>query len=486
MLDTVRVRMGWFHAWLGFLGGLLLFCIFLTGTVTVFDDEITRWMNPDAVVNPALIPTPVAIDRASDELQRAWHTDPFAFLLMPTPRRPGLNIMHYDGHAFMGPTLDPVDGHLVRLRATEGGQFFYDFHFTLRGGAMPGTLVVVCLGILMLIGIVSGLVLHFRALLPDLLTFRPWGTYFRAWLDGHLLTGVLCLPFIMMIAYTGVVIEMDLLLPTPARTGTTPVSNALALTSPVVQPFGTVMERAISEGGRKLAPAPIGFVIVGPHRISVYRSDGADVAMSREHADFNRADGAFLALTHDASAVQHLRQTMSGLHIAKWAPLPMRWLYFLSGAAGTALIGSGLVLFLIKRRDRFGTRVPFRLAEGATLAVVVGLPGASIGFLWANRLIPAGWAGRAQDEVAALFTLWLLWAVFAIAGSLSGRASLLWRRSLDLLMLLACLLPVLDWASRPVAGVVGTGVTCGVDGVSIVVGLLAVCARASMRRRART
>ena len=44
---SFRQSMGWLHRWAGLLLGWLLFAIFLTGTLTVFDKEITWWMQPE-------------------------------------------------------------------------------------------------------------------------------------------------------------------------------------------------------------------------------------------------------------------------------------------------------------------------------------------------------------------------------------------------------------------------------------------------------
>lgn len=44
---TFRQPMTWLHRWAGLLLGWLLFAIFLTGTLTVFDKEIDWWMQPE-------------------------------------------------------------------------------------------------------------------------------------------------------------------------------------------------------------------------------------------------------------------------------------------------------------------------------------------------------------------------------------------------------------------------------------------------------
>ena len=42
------------HTWAGVVIGSLLFAIFWMGTLSVFDREIDRWMNPGSRLSPAL------------------------------------------------------------------------------------------------------------------------------------------------------------------------------------------------------------------------------------------------------------------------------------------------------------------------------------------------------------------------------------------------------------------------------------------------
>ncbi len=44
MKDSFRQRMAWLHTWCGLACGWLLCAIFLTGTLSVFREPITRWM----------------------------------------------------------------------------------------------------------------------------------------------------------------------------------------------------------------------------------------------------------------------------------------------------------------------------------------------------------------------------------------------------------------------------------------------------------
>lgn len=47
MKQTLTQSMAWLHTWGGLIVGWLLFVIFLTGSLAVFDQEIDNWMQPE-------------------------------------------------------------------------------------------------------------------------------------------------------------------------------------------------------------------------------------------------------------------------------------------------------------------------------------------------------------------------------------------------------------------------------------------------------
>ena len=47
MKQTLTQSMAWLHTWGGLIVGWLLFVIFLTGSLAVFDQEIDNWMTPE-------------------------------------------------------------------------------------------------------------------------------------------------------------------------------------------------------------------------------------------------------------------------------------------------------------------------------------------------------------------------------------------------------------------------------------------------------
>lgn len=136
---SLRQRMGWLHEWGGLLFGWLLFPVFVTGTLAMFDTEITRWMQPEVHLVRGVAPTDEALDRVAERLRvAAARGESGSFILLPQPRDPSLRVLKYNGRAFMGDLVDPRDGRVLSVRQTIGGQFFFGFHFTLWLGSFWG------------------------------------------------------------------------------------------------------------------------------------------------------------------------------------------------------------------------------------------------------------------------------------------------------------------------------------------------------------
>jgi uncharacterized iron-regulated membrane protein len=107
-----------------------------------------------------------------------------------------------------------------------------------------------------------------------------------------------------------------------------------------------------------------------------------------------------------------------GLHMGHFAGPLLRWLYFICGLAGTAMIGTGLVIWLGKRQLKHAksAALPFelRLVEVLNIASMAGLVSAVAVFFLANRLLPVSLTGRADWEVNAFFIAWGLSLVHAV------------------------------------------------------------------------
>ncbi|GBQ60663.1 PepSY-associated TM helix domain-containing protein [Komagataeibacter swingsii] len=484
MRETLRTRLGWLHGWAGFVAGLLAACIFMTGTLSVFDTEITRWMQPENRVPAKTALTDTALDAASSLIhEQQLHGVP-VFLALPSVRSPTLDVLHYDGRQFVGTRFDPRTGMPIPVRATMGGTFFFSFHYTLLEG-VTGTRIVNIIGVALLVAIISGTVIHIRALVPDIVRLRLSAARLRGWLDAHLLAGVLVLPFTVMIVYTGVLVNAGLILPAtslahllaPEKPGTPATSGTKAATAarrplPPLAPLLAIARCSLQ--GRDA-----GFILFSPDHLSIYASDASGPFLTRDHADFSLPDGRLLGATTTPGPVAHAMQVMHGLHYARFAPLGLRWLYFVSGLCATATIASGLVLFLMKRRSRSGHRIGFRVGESLTIATLTGLPISILAFLWCNHLLPASMAGRERLETGCFLGIWILCTGHAGLQSSRLHMNAAWRPQLRLIGLLGGGLPVLDVLTCPRAVYALPALHTALDGM----GLLAAATALYVRHR---
>ena len=192
----------------GLLLGWALFAIFLTGTLAVFDKEIDGWMRPE--VQRYMGTQEDALQRAVAYLQARHADSPSWNINLPTERSSNLSVSTGEQRRGGGQLLDPVTGEPISARETAGGGFFFRFHFTLNMPRNIGIWVVGLAAMAMLVALISGIVIHkkiFRISSPS----APARAAF--WLDAHNASGVLLLPFHLMITYTGLVIFYLLYMP---------------------------------------------------------------------------------------------------------------------------------------------------------------------------------------------------------------------------------------------------------------------------------
>ncbi|MBC6962648.1 MAG: PepSY domain-containing protein, partial [Nitrosomonas sp.] len=215
-----RQRMTWLHTWGGLWAGWVLFAIFLTGTLGVFDDAITRWMKPERPLVAEVAPGSAeqraqAVRLAQTYLQQAMPRGEFWSIELPGESDPAIHLFWRENEdaKFQQTRLDPVTGTELDKtvdRETEGGHHFVHMHFEFHAGE-AGIWMVGFFAMIMLVALVSGVITHKR-IFKDFFTFRPKKGQ-RSWLDAHNVASVLTLPFQFMIVYTGLAIFYSLYMP---------------------------------------------------------------------------------------------------------------------------------------------------------------------------------------------------------------------------------------------------------------------------------
>ena len=505
MREGFRQAMAWLHTWAGLVFGWLLFAIFLTGTLSYFKGEITHWAQPELPLRA--VDGPVSVAHAQAYLQaHASHASSW-FINLPDERDAALTVMWQEPGktgrgAFTRKTLDPQTGAEVQARETRGGDFFYRFHYQLEMGYPWGRWLSSLAAMVMFVTLVTGIITH-KKIFKEFFTFRP-GKGARSWLDGHNAIGVLVLPFHLMISYSSLVIFMTMLMPASIMTryaGDTQAfynevyprgGGVVAAGQPApLASLPALYEQALSQwpGGR------IGRINVqapgdANARIEFSRHAGDSIGVGADaSASFAGVSGEPLEARAPSPVPMVISGTFYGLHMGVFAGPALRWLYFVCGLGSTALIGTGLVMWLGKRQLKHAKSgvQPFelRLVEVLNVTSMAGLLLAVVGFFWANRLIPAAMPGRASLEVDAFFVVWLLSVGHAVLRS-GPRA---WIEQLGLAALAFAGLPLLSMMTTD-QGLLrslpaGDWVMAGVDLTALASGLLLGWVVLKLRRQAR-
>ena len=433
--EGLRQSMSWLHTWAGLIFGWVLFAMFLTGTLAFFRPEITSWMQPEIQVRPT--PAVQAVDLAQRYLTEHAPDAKRWFITPPSNREPLIQMLYQvpkpkpGERGFVRVKLDPVSGQAVAGRETRGGDFFYRFHFELETAFPWGRWLASIAGMFMLVAIISGIITH-KKIFTDFFTFRPKKGGQRAWMDGHNVLSVLGLPFHLMITFSGLVLFMVMLMPAGIqavyenpRQYTDEVFKSFKITPPLNQPATLVPIAPLVAQAQDHWHGRVGRVTVNNPGDA-----GATVTLVRDAADgvsygrlapYMRFDGVTGALQEgedDLSATVQTAGVITGLHLGLFAEPLLRWFYFLVSLAGTGMVGTGLVLWIAKRRQKArpgDVREAFslRLVDGLNAGTIAGVVFGVAAFFLANRLLPAEMPGRQVWEVRAFFSAWGLSLVYA-------------------------------------------------------------------------
>ncbi len=500
-----RQSMSWLHTWASLILGWLLYAIFVTGTLSFFQNEITVWMKPELHQS---VPQATQVQQtqvALNYLQKN-HPDAAAWNIQLPNSRQNTTLITVrkqgeDPRARRGGTritIDSATGQILEARETRGGNFLYRFHFELYG--MPRTWSRWIVGIatlLMFVAIISGVITH-KKIFKDFFTFRS-GKGQRSWLDAHNATAVLALPFHIMITFSGLLLLLFTIMPwgvervyegrgeflqdqnralVQENKESKPSDAASNRNQPANAERAQGAERGEKRRGRdkkeaqpaeltNVAPIlayaqqewknnPIGTIsIIAPNtnqaKIELRALHGESVTYRNVYASLQFDGVTGKNITDDSSSLKNpnipmgIYNIFTTLHEARGVDIAIRWLLFLSGIVGTVMVATGLILWCVKRapqQQKQGYKsFGYRLVEVTNIAAIIGLPIACAAYFYANRFIPADMDMRLNWEIRTFFVVWLLTLIYPIFRS-SRQA---WLELLALATVLFALLPILNF-----------------------------------------
>lgn len=478
MNGTFRQSMSWLHTWGGLTLGWVLYFMFLTGAIGYFNDEITRWMQPEAQATSSTADQTQMLMLAEARLEKVagdakeWYVD------FPAGREYFLSIWwkelsgkdeNGDGEddgEWKDETLNSQTGEPIAARKTGGGGALYQMHYALH--YMPNIIaywITSLSAMFMLVALITGIVIH-KKIFKDFFTFRP-GKKQRSWLDMHNVLSVLPLPFHIMITYSGLIFLMF-----------TTMQGVITSSYGEGEENRELFFDVVFEGGEHkdaagIAANNIALTAVLPDVEARWgknqlryigienRGDiNAHIELGQQgysglngkgSLTYNAVSGELQHASDEdeskAGAVQFY-EVMTSLHEGEFAGTTLRWLYFISSLMGTGMVATGMIMWATKRREKAERNgQPSKglvFVEQLNVGTIAGLPIAIAAYFWANRLIPAGLEGRADWEINSLFIVWVIMLICPFMLSRKWSLTQVWAGQLALAAALYGLLPVLN------------------------------------------
>lgn len=327
--------------------------------------------------------------------------------------------------------INPHTEEIVKPRRTGGGGLLYRMHYRLHyvNARTVGRYIVGIASMLMLIGLITGIIIHLRKILKDFFTFRQ-DRNLHSWLDGHIFTSVLALPFHLMITYSGLAFFVFTYMPLTALANydgdkrsyiqeAFPREKAIKIQG-IKEPLASIEQmRKNAEAYFGSPIKSISIINQGDSSAIVNFTRENSTLFSSEKADkvyFSGIDGKMIEnQSPNRPKATRARDVLTGLHRGDFANIYARWLYFLSGVLGTFMIATGLVIWTKKREAKQKDTLGFKLVDNLNMVTIAGLPIAVAVYFWANRLIPIDVPKRAMQEADAMFIAWLVVFVFVFS-----------------------------------------------------------------------
>jgi uncharacterized iron-regulated membrane protein len=481
------------HAWSGVLASLLVYVMFLAGVPTLFFHELSVWQDPALLAGNSAEPPKI------EPLLARWveeHELQGASRVFIDLRNTPYNVSFADRAGEEHTRLIAPDSGALRIERSGLAQFLYYLHFlyVIPGGMYFAGLLAVAL----LLALVTGVLIHLKNWVRQLVRFRPDAGLRWASSDAHKVLGVFGLPFQILFAWSGAALCLSWLVIQPAFTATVFRGDAHAAQvahghSPnETKPTGRVsslpnVDALVARAREALPGLRLGWIAVQHvgDEASIVEVGGPieGVAFGRGEVAFRARDGAISSIRDPRAqpAIARFESWLFGLHIAAFGGLALKLLYAALSLATCAVLVTGNVIWL-ERRDPQRLHRGNWILERLTIGTAAGLPLAFSALFLANRSIPFEAAARSTIERGVFTAAWLLALALAFWPRLSARSAVGWL--LDWAALGFAVVPLLDLAVRPstLSSPLARGVALGLLVTATACALTARAVRRGSRR----
>jgi uncharacterized iron-regulated membrane protein len=359
-----RAIKGWYlvHKWTSLVCTAFLLMLCVTGLPLIFHQELEDALGrrPDlpaaaaGTAPPSLDSMAAAVKaaRPGEVIQSAYSDETLPLITFVTAKTPDA--------PFEAAHLQAVDlrtGTLVALPPPQEG-FLYlmeELHIRMFAG-LAGTLFLGLMGVVFLASMVSGVVVYapFMRKLP-FATVRKTRSPRVKWLDAHNMIGIVTAAWLFVVGFTGVFNTLDLPLAMSWRTGQLAEMTAPYRNLPPPSHIGSLdaavaTARAASPG---MEPATIswpGTFFSTPHHFNVFLRGATPVTERLLKPSLIDAETGKLTATADMPLYIRALFLSRPLHFGDYGGLALKVIWALLDLAAIVVLGSGLYLWIGRRR----------------------------------------------------------------------------------------------------------------------------------------
>lgn len=420
------------HAWIGLIISTVLFIVFITGSLSLFRDNIRGWERAPLTVQSNESITTISYDKAINSIQQQYDvdTDHGFFMREPTPHNPFIEVYfathldqphpitgedHQDQHLLISPQSGRV---LADADKFEFSTLLFELHFDL-GLGRPGLYFVGVITLFFFVAILSGVVIHWRKIAKNFFQYRAEGKKDK-WLDAHNLIGTMGLPFHIMYAFTGLVFNLVIIYQISYAVllyggNQTALLQAAGFNEPKIEAVNQIQPMQGIDQLRAQAQAKLGDVTFTMVEISHFGDKNAVVGFTAKSNDafsnikeiqYKLSDNTQIYLTENNydNAVRAGLSTIASLHFGDFAGYGMRLAFLCLGLATAYLIVTGNLMWIDKRakqKKQSPKSLMFvkRLTSGSFIGVILAV---AIGFAL-TTLLPATHIDKLETVKSSMF-----------------------------------------------------------------------------------
>ncbi|MGX9460256.1 PepSY-associated TM helix domain-containing protein [Shewanella sp. A14] len=407
------------HSWLGLIISPLLFLVFWAGAVTLFHDEVAQWaITPHHPVDNAKVDIPLAklVEKKLAEYP-VDQTGRFR-INMPTDIVP-YYIFYFDvvgdnpksERQTMAILVDPKSGETVAGKDDFYlSQFIYRLHYNLD---LPGgSYLIGVVTLIFLFALVSGIFIHARKLLKHFFLYRVDKQRRDKLLDLHTVVGVMTLPFTLMYALSGLILNLAIVFQLAFvvfiyqgdrqalfnDAGFNRTTEPRSETPLDMNNAFNLIEQTKQQANFELRNVIFHHYGADNALVQVRGTDTVNFAQ-RDEVTYRVQDGTAMNKVDadNYNVFRKGRDVLVSLHFSNFAGLDIRILYFILAMAISAMIVTGNMLWLDKRStQRQSSPRSIAIVTAMTIGGCGGIIVATaVGFL-CERLLPATISGRSE------------------------------------------------------------------------------------------